>query len=126
LVKRSYDASRAGYTRIRIHRRDQEYCVKSLSGLERIENVNTQIGDVGGVACHQCQAVDFGGCQQAVDNRQRAISVEPPPFIGDRAIDRQNAAIAVLFEVAGVEFIDENGGGLGVRLRKRQRPQKPK
>jgi transcriptional regulator with XRE-family HTH domain len=23
-------------------------------------------------------------------------------------------------EVAGVEFIDENGGGLGVRLRKRQ------
>jgi hypothetical protein len=122
-VKRSYDASRAGYTRIRIHRRDQEYCVKSLSGLERIENVNTQIG---GVACHQCQAVDFGGCQQAVDNRQRAISVEPPPFIGNRAIDRQNAAIAVLVEVAGVEFIDENGGGLGVRLRMRQRPQKPK
>ena len=27
---------------------------------------------------------------------------------------------------AGVEFIDENGGGLGVRLRKRQRPAKPK
>ena len=25
---------------------------------------------------------------------------------------------------AGVEFIDENGGGLGVRLRKRQRPKK--
>jgi ribosome-binding protein aMBF1 (putative translation factor) len=28
------------------------------------------------------------------------------------------------FEVAGVEFIDENGGGPGVRLRKRQRPKK--
>ena len=27
-------------------------------------------------------------------------------------------------EKAGVEFIDENGGGLGVRLRKRQRPKK--
>jgi transcriptional regulator with XRE-family HTH domain len=26
------------------------------------------------------------------------------------------------FESAGVEFIDENGGGPGVRLRKRQRP----
>jgi transcriptional regulator with XRE-family HTH domain len=25
------------------------------------------------------------------------------------------------FELAGVEFIDENGGGPGVRLRKRQR-----
>ena len=30
------------------------------------------------------------------------------------------------FEVAGVEFIDENGGGPGVRLRKRQRPKKTK
>jgi predicted transcriptional regulator len=27
-------------------------------------------------------------------------------------------------EAAGVEFIDENGGGLGARLRKRQRPKK--
>ena len=27
---------------------------------------------------------------------------------------------------AGVEFIDENGGGPGVRLRRRQRPKKPK
>jgi len=26
------------------------------------------------------------------------------------------------FESAGIEFIDENGGGPGVRLRKRQRP----
>ena len=30
------------------------------------------------------------------------------------------------FELAGVEFIDENGGGPGVRLRKRQREKKPK
>jgi hypothetical protein len=27
---------------------------------------------------------------------------------------------------AGIEFIDENGGDPGVRLRKRQRPKKPK
>ncbi len=27
---------------------------------------------------------------------------------------------------AGVEFIDENGGGPGVRLRKRERAKKPK
>jgi transcriptional regulator with XRE-family HTH domain len=27
-------------------------------------------------------------------------------------------------EGAGIEFIDENGGGLGVRLKKRQRPKK--
>jgi hypothetical protein len=30
------------------------------------------------------------------------------------------------FEQAGVEFIDENGGGPGVRLRKRHRAKKPK
>ena len=29
-------------------------------------------------------------------------------------------------EKAGVEFIDENGGGLGVRLRKHYRPKKLK
>jgi hypothetical protein len=29
-------------------------------------------------------------------------------------------------EESGVEFIDENGGGPGVRLRKRHRPKKPK
>ncbi len=29
-------------------------------------------------------------------------------------------------EAGGIEFIDENGGGLGVRLRKRQRLKKPK
>lgn len=30
------------------------------------------------------------------------------------------------FEFAGVEFIDENGGGPGVRLRKRQQPKQPR
>ena len=30
------------------------------------------------------------------------------------------------FERAGAEFIDENGGGPGVRLCKRQRPKQPK
>jgi hypothetical protein len=36
------------------------------------------------------------------------------------------AALARALEAAGVEFIDENGGGPGVRLRKRQRLKKPK
>jgi hypothetical protein len=35
-------------------------------------------------------------------------------------------AIRRALENAGVEFIDENGGGPGVRLRKRQRLRKPK
>jgi hypothetical protein len=33
-------------------------------------------------------------------------------------------AIRRALEAAGVEFIDENGGEPGVRLRKRQRPKK--
>ena len=37
-----------------------------------------------------------------------------------------NLAIRRALEDAGVEFIDENGGGPGVRLRKRQRPRKLK
>jgi transcriptional regulator with XRE-family HTH domain len=32
-------------------------------------------------------------------------------------------AIRAALELAGVEFIDENGGGAGVRLRNRQRPK---
>jgi hypothetical protein len=35
-------------------------------------------------------------------------------------------AIRRAFEAAGIEFIDENGGGPGVRLRKRQQPRAPK
>jgi hypothetical protein len=32
-------------------------------------------------------------------------------------------AVRRALEAAGVEFIDENGGGPGVRLQKRQRPR---
>ena len=35
-------------------------------------------------------------------------------------------AVRRALELAGVEFIDENGGGPGVRLRKPQRPKQPK
>lgn len=35
------------------------------------------------------------------------------------------AVIRRAFESAGVEFIEENGGGPGVRLGKHQRPKKP-
>jgi hypothetical protein len=35
-------------------------------------------------------------------------------------------AVRRALEVGGVEFIDENGGGPGVRLRQRRRPKAPK
>ena len=34
--------------------------------------------------------------------------------------------IRAALELAGIEFLNENGGGPGVRLRKRQRLKKPK
>ena len=43
--------------------------------------------------------------------------------------DPRRATLTVLqqaFERAGVEFIDENGGGPGVRIRKRKRTKKSK
>jgi hypothetical protein len=35
-------------------------------------------------------------------------------------------AVRRALEMAGVEFIDENGGGAGVRLRQRRRPKTAK
>ena len=35
-------------------------------------------------------------------------------------------AVRRALEAAGVEFIDDNGGGPGVRLRQRRRPKAPK
>ena len=37
-----------------------------------------------------------------------------------------NLAVRRALEAAGIEFIDENGGGPGVRLRKRERTKKLK
>jgi transcriptional regulator with XRE-family HTH domain len=43
-------------------------------------------------------------------------------------VDPRPATVVVIEQAlaaAGVEFIDENGGGPGVRLSKRRRPKKP-
>jgi len=57
----------------------------------------------------------------------------PPPYQlieGARAVQcwvaADDLAIRRVLEAAGIEFIDENGGGPGVRLRKRQRPKQSK
>jgi transcriptional regulator with XRE-family HTH domain len=47
--------------------------------------------------------------------------------IGRYAGDPQTLAIIEqVLTKAGIDFIEENGGGPGVRLRKRQRPKPPK
>ena len=60
-------------------------------------------------------------------------SISEPTIARLESIDgqiggRPNTAekIRAALEKAGIEFIDENGGGPGVRLGKRQRPKKSK
>jgi len=43
---------------------------------------------------------------------------------GEDLKERTIEALQRVFETAGVEFIDENGGGPGVRLKKRQQKRK--
>jgi transcriptional regulator with XRE-family HTH domain len=48
-----------------------------------------------------------------LESQPGLISAHPPTLI----------ALRQSLEAAGVEFIEENGGGPGVRLRKRQKPK---
>jgi DNA-binding XRE family transcriptional regulator len=56
-------------------------------------------------------------------HRNTINNVEVGRYAGDPATMQKLEKVLV---AAGVEFIDENGGGPGVRLRKRHRPKKPK
>ena len=50
-------------------------------------------------------------------HRNTITNVETGKYVGDAAT---LSAIEGVLKRAGIEFIDENGGGPGVRLRKRQ------
>jgi hypothetical protein len=51
------------------------------------------------------------------ETHNRLLGGDTDEPIGDRA--ETGAALVAALEKAGVEFIAENGGGVGVRLRKR-------
>ena len=80
----------------------------------------------------QCRAREASliGAQQELAGTLRALgSLTVRQFEAGCSGILVSATLAVLrqaFETAGIEFIDENGGGPGVRLRKRQRLRKPK
>ena len=78
----------------------------------------------------QCRAARglLDWTQQELADAAR-IGVATVRLFEGNAAESRHATLAVLrraFESAGVEFIDENGGGPGVRLRKRQRAKPPK
>ena len=52
----------------------------------------------------------------------KRVETETGPKVSDAA----RVALKRALDQNGVEFIEENGGGPGVRLRKRQRLKKPK
>jgi DNA-binding XRE family transcriptional regulator len=54
-------------------------------------------------------------------HRNTITNIEVGRFAGDEASLQK---IEKVFLAAGIEFIDENGGGAGVRLNKRQRLRK--
>ena len=78
----------------------------------------------------QCRAARglLDWTQQELANAARIGVATVRLFEGEIGESRQ-ATLAMLrqaFELAGVEFIDENGGGPGVQLRKRHRLKTPK
>jgi hypothetical protein len=76
------------------------------------------------ITASQCRAARglLDWTQQELADAARIGVATVRVFEGEMAETRP-ATLAVIrraFESAGVEFIDENGGGPGVRLRKRQ------
>jgi hypothetical protein len=61
-------------------------------------------------------------------NEAKIIGLRPIALAdGETSMTAANdLAVRRALEAAGVEFIDENGDGPGVRLRNRQRPKRPK
>jgi transcriptional regulator with XRE-family HTH domain len=76
------------------------------------------------ITAAQCRAARglLDWTQQALADEAAIGVVAVNQFEAGKSLPRR-ATLAVIrraFETAGVEFIDENGGGPGVRLRKRQ------
>ena len=75
------------------------------------------------ITAAQCRAARglLGWTQQALADRARVGAVAINQLENETSQPRR-ATLDVIrraFEAAGVDFIDENGGGVGLRLRKR-------
>jgi transcriptional regulator with XRE-family HTH domain len=80
------------------------------------------------ISASQCRAARglLNWTQQQLADAAR-IGVATVRLFESEATETRSATLAVVrraFELAGVEFIDENGGGPGLRLKKRRRKSK--
>jgi hypothetical protein len=104
--------------------------IKSIDmGVNRKTIELTRLADFGRtrlmITASQCRAARglLDWTQQELADAARIGVATVRVFEGEAAETRPAilAALRRALELAGVEFIDENGGGLGVRYRKRQR-----
>jgi transcriptional regulator with XRE-family HTH domain len=76
------------------------------------------------ITAEQCRAaralLDWGQAELAEKSGVGIVTIRQLEAGGHDARRATLQVIKNAFELAGVEFIDENGGGVGVRLRKRQ------
>ena len=82
------------------------------------------------ITASQCRAARglLDWIQQELADAAR-VGVATVRLFESEATETRQATLAVIrgaFEVAGVEFTDENGGGVGVRFRKRMRSKPAK
>ena len=82
------------------------------------------------ITASQCRAARglLDWTQQELANAAR-VGVATVRLFESEATETRQATLAVIrgaFETAGVEFTDENGGGVGVRFRKRMRSRPAK
>jgi len=79
------------------------------------------------ITASQCRAARglLDWTQQKLADAARIGVATVRQFEADGAETRHTTLVVLkwAFETAGVEFIDENGGGSGVRLRKRQQKE---
>jgi transcriptional regulator with XRE-family HTH domain len=80
------------------------------------------------ITAEQCRAarglLDWGQADLAEKAGVGIVTVRQVEAGGHEARRATLQVIKHAFELAGVEFIDENGGGPGVRLKKRQQKRK--
>jgi transcriptional regulator with XRE-family HTH domain len=76
------------------------------------------------VQCRMARAALGWGVRELAAAAKVAIDTVVRFERGDDLKDRTVEAIQRALEAGGIEFIDENGGGPGVRVRKRQSRKK--
>lgn len=78
------------------------------------------------VQCRMARAALGWGVRELAGAAKVSIDTVARFERGDELKERTIEALQRALEVAGVEFIDENGGGAGVRLKKAKREARKK